>query len=366
MACANGSCAVRNLTRHEKRAEYTHSVENAFKTYQGLRDDLLRIGCQYFECSVGVEGIEEDLHDIWDELIHASMVLPAVSAEHDRLVMLVVSMRELGTFARYKKGSDVHERAEEDSMETTDERSSARRESAVMANGQKLWTDLPYLATDLYTFWTQESQRLSTTERESLATFTAKLCAVGACDDDLANCAMWLLKQTFEVERLLTQVAADKQADTLSVAEMLPACVAWMNHCNFRLLRLCEQGVSVSTIPETEPETDTPARVQGDQASIEGDEGRSGVSVSFSLSRWLLWRAKMGKFHGSGIRDISKVAREGFEAMISTGLAVGVDVPGEKTYLDRLFEVLDAEMAARGGVGCVEASDVEIDAEWAL
>jgi hypothetical protein len=53
--------------------------------------------------------------------------------------------------------------------------------------------------------------------------------------------------------------------------------------------------------------------------------------------------------------------------MVLTGRAVGVNIPDEKQYLEKLFEALDKELITnRGGQGCVYPKDIEIDPAWAI
>ena len=106
-----------------------------------------------------------------------------MSTEHDRLVTLVLEVRELGSFAQEK-----------------DVASGNSQEAAIMPNSQRLWTDLPYLGQDFQDFWTEEFIGLNIIERENLAVLTAKLCAVGVCALDLAGCALWLFKQALQTE----------------------------------------------------------------------------------------------------------------------------------------------------------------------
>lgn len=63
MACADGSCNVRYLGREEKRKEYDHGLANARETWQGLRNDLIRIRHQYSDHTTGITNIGESLHD---------------------------------------------------------------------------------------------------------------------------------------------------------------------------------------------------------------------------------------------------------------------------------------------------------------
>jgi hypothetical protein len=51
--------------------------------------------------------------------------------------------------------------------------------------------------------------------------------------------------------------------------------------------------------------------------------------------------------------------------MAHTGLAVGIEIPGEKKYLEKVFEALDKKLLVRNKLGSVGPEDIEIDPNWA-
>ncbi|KAM4063686.1 hypothetical protein HRG_006812 [Hirsutella rhossiliensis] len=336
-ACADGSCAVQPLSRQDKRNEFDRDPANAPEIHKGLRDDLLRIGQHFFDHASPVADMEESLHDAWDELIHAARIIPAESPEHDRLVNLVLEMREFGLLAR----------AEGD---------------AVVSNGQRLWTDVPYLAEEIQDSWTQESRGFAVDERQNLAALTAKLCAVGVCSADMARCALWLFREALETHLPLTGESpggdATKVSTSLSLAHLLPACLAWLNHGNFKLAKLCASGQNLSTSA-----THSGQRVSTSPGPL---AARAGVpQLEFSVERWLFWRRRLGELYLGGIEQVAEPARKCFEVMVSTGSAMGLEIPGEKKYLERLFEALDKEVVARDMKECVGPEDIRIDPAWA-
>jgi hypothetical protein len=345
-ACENGSCAVRYRNREEKRNEYKHDFTNARDTWQGLRDDLFRIGHQYFDCTADIPDIEESLHDVWNELIHAAKIIPSISSEHDRLLTLVITVRELGNFSRKLKNA----------IPGGDE------EVATMANGQRLWTDVPYLAQDFQDYWTNESIVLPAIERENLAVLTAKLCGAGVCSIDLARCALWLFKETLETERPL--IVSSSGGDHSKgchppVSELLPACIEWLTYSNSKLARLSADNCNPASWSEGgEDRVSIAPGPLATKANV--------IQQGFSVSRWLFWRQRLGEMYLSGDQQVAKSARKCFEVMALTGLAVGIEIPGEKKYLERLFEALDKELAARNGKGSVGPEDIEIDPAWPI
>ena len=217
--------ACANLTREEKRKEYNYDFSKAQDTHQELVHDLIGYGSPFFDYKINTTEIESYLHDSWDKFIYAAKILPPASSEHDRLVTLILTVREFGVFTRKNQnGAEVAE----------------------LPNGQRLWADLPYLAQDFQAFWIDESMRLASVERESLATFTAKICASGICSADFAHCALWLLRTTLETDRPDSNPSseqskgAEASADAqVCISDLLPSLVQWMKHSNYKLAALC-------------------------------------------------------------------------------------------------------------------------------
>ncbi|CAM1501295.1 Fc.00g104570.m01.CDS01 [Cosmosporella sp. VM-42] len=357
--CVNSSCKVRCHGRAEKREEYNHELGKARETCNDLRNDLIRIGHQFFDYSSSITEIQENLHDAWDELIHAAKSIPSDSSEHDRLVTLVFELRELGILCREHK----------------DEGPEGSRRSAMQLLGheyatmplnenscQRLWRDLPYLSQDIQTFWIRESMGLQTAERASLATLTAKLYSCGICPEGLASCVLWLFKEALETERPLTAPSPGSSSELehspVPLAELLPACLEWLNYGNFKLAKMSADNYLPASIFT---ENDGFVSFVPGPFELEAGIAQEGLTIS----RWLSWRKRLGDLYLHGDKQVSKTARQCFELMVGTGLAIGLKIPGEKRYLEQLFDALDKELAARGFKDCVGPEDIEIDPAWA-
>ncbi|KJZ77764.1 hypothetical protein HIM_02941 [Hirsutella minnesotensis 3608] len=341
------SCLVRPLNRAEKRAEYERDAAKAPDVRKGIRDELLRIGHHYFIDEISVAEMEESLKDAWDELIHAARIIPSDSSEHDRLVTLVLELREFGPLTRSKKDTLFED----------------ERESAVVPNGQRLWADVPYLAQELQSSWGQESIGFGDVERQNLATLTAKLCASGVCSHDIADCALWLFREALETERPLDTESGEGQAAGSvgpTIAQLLPACLAWLDHGSFKLAKLCAGGHSSMSMTSA----------SGDDQRLLISPGPLAVKSNippkdYSMERWLFWRRRLGELYISGNEAVAPIARKCFEIMVSSGLPMGVDIPGEKRYLERVFEALDKELVARDFKESIASEDIRIDPRWA-
>lgn len=326
---------IRSLTpREQKRSKYTHNTSSARKNWQDLFDDLFRIGHQYFDYSADLPLIEESVHDAWDELIYIAKSTPSDSSEHDRLLTLIMTVRELGPFARKMKDLDGNE------------------EAAVLSNGQRLWTDLPYLAQDFQNFWINESIGLPVTERENLAVLTSKLCAAGVCSVGLSQCALWLFKEVLETDSFEDGDLKDSRP---TLSDLLPACAGWLKYGNYKLAKLCVDDCNPSASKDIQAPNSSGSLAM--KATI--------TQQGFSIARWLFWRQRLGELYLSSDRKVSKTARKGFEVMVLTGLRVGIEIQGERIYLESLFEALGKELARLDGPGCVVPDNIDIDPTWA-
>ncbi|PFH61512.1 hypothetical protein XA68_17169 [Ophiocordyceps unilateralis] len=327
------SSAVGELTREEKRKEYERDPVKASSVRKNLRQDLLRISQQFFD---GEDDFEEGVRDVWDELIHTACILPPDSAEIDRLATLVLEIRELGPLVR--KGGDGNEQL------------------GVMPNRQRFWSDLPYLFDELCESWAADASVSALEERASLpdsgyespiaarrarlAALTAKLCAVGVLPDALSSFALWLFKDALETE------GADE-------ARLLPACFEFLSNAHLMLAKLCAAN--------HEPPATEKREVRPGPLAV-----RAGVDKpAFSIQRWLFWRRRFGELYVADEPGVAKLSRQCFEVMVDTGLALGIDIAGEKKYLERVFEALDKEVEALDAEVCVSADSIRIDPAWA-
>ena len=353
--CADGSCVPRHLSREAKRKEFEHDPAHPEVTWKGLRDSMLSLGDQFFNHGVDAAQLAEGLHDLWDEVIHAAKILPAGNPELDRLVTLILEARELGLLVR------------KDNSENSE---SQEGEAARLPNGQSLWTDLPYLIQEIQDAWAKESNTYTSAERESLAVLTAKLCAAGVCPTELGNCALWLFREAFETERPLTKMAIGSGTTTLSgvglpadkgpipsIVDLLPACLAWLRYANSKLAKLTVTASSMTIVDIDDASALSAPGAFARQADI--------TQGGFSVARWLFWRRRFKELYGRGDSQVTKLARACFEESALAGLSVGLDIPGEKLYQERLFEALDRELEARGFTQCVGPEDIEIDMGWA-
>ncbi|KAG8422986.1 hypothetical protein J3459_009905 [Metarhizium acridum] len=212
-----------------------------------------------------------------------------------------------------------------------------------MPNGQRLWTDLPYLADDLYDFWVKESAKLTGVERASFAAFTSKLFAIGIGTPQLSRCA------------LLFARALETELPSETLADLLPACQEWLRYSKIKFMKMSSENYCPPPSAADDAASYAPGPLVTD----------ANITQGFSVARWLFWRKRAGENHNPSSGDVSKLGRSCFEEMIDAGQCVGIGIPGEKVYLAKIFKALEDEVASGRFSGCVGAGDIDIDPNWA-
>lgn len=260
---------------------------------------------RYTGSSVPVQLFEEDMHDLWYLFFQASMNISSERAEQDRLVMQILSARELGVLQRKGKNMEIIE-------------------EAVTSDG-KIYKDLPFLVGDMTDHWIRESGRMSINQRQNFASFLAKLSAVGVADDKLCGCALIVLRDTLESTTRLGKgvpgsiVAPEKQNyqmkqdqrsnEALSIAELLPAANAWIFHAGYKIIQLSDNSVNIFPVQ---------VGMLGDLARAEGVTPKSG---GFSPQRWLFWVKRLGEIEKSETveeAEITTFAKGMMNSMLNT------------------------------------------------
>lgn len=312
--------------RNDKLREAAADPEN---DWESLKNLILSMSNYYITHPDQASTLfETEIHDLWEQLIQLAKLTPADDPAHDRLVSLTLWARELGALRIKQNGKDG---------------------KLITPEGLEVWTDLPYLEEDMQEAW-QKSMDLTPVERHNFAAFTARLMAVGVSDTGFGLCALWLLRETLETPRPLTK---PENGDEISVAELLPACLAWFEYCNFKLLRLAVDsdfnGVNFY------PHLSAPGELAR-EADVE--------QLGFSVPRWLFWRRRFKELSRCKDEQVAKKGRQGFDYMITTGITLGYKISGERKYMEKLRAVLEEELI-RSGKDTVTPDDVVVDLDWA-
>ncbi|RFU23576.1 hypothetical protein B7463_g12762, partial [Scytalidium lignicola] len=161
--------------------------------YNRTRRFIRNITSRYVNSDHPVGYFEIDLHDLWYLLIETAKITPANEATADRLLHQVLLARELGQLSR-----TVAPPKEENANTQSREQRSVQVQRAITSTLARIWTDLPFLTTDLRATWASSRMKMSAIERENLAGFTARLAALRVCNPQLTPCALILFREALE------------------------------------------------------------------------------------------------------------------------------------------------------------------------
>ncbi len=241
----------------------------------------------------------------------------------DNLVILLLYFRELGTLCRKVDGVE---------------------ERAVMENGERVWTDLPYFPLDLSKEWRMWAA-MTAKQRAGLAAFTGRCAALGVGGIGVMSFAVWTLEEALGRREELT--AAGEASGT--VVELLPVCTILFQECGPKLLTLC---------------IDNKTPIDGDVVSVfEPTAFIEDLLNTLHMGRWLAWRKELQQLSRSQDQVVAKEAKHGFNAMICCGREMGYVVEGEEKYWDKVIMLL-SDVLKRSGKGSVGLEDIETDPQW--
>jgi len=160
-------------------------------------------------------------------------------------------------------------------------------------------------------------------QQHSLAIFSAKVLAAGICRDLLARTGLSCLREALE---------GDDEAKTVA---RLPVAVAWIHHCHHQLLAFSVMN------------------------QFSGENSDNG----YSLGRWLSWRKRFQELSHHADRAAASEAKKGFMSMMSCGLDLDCDVPGEAEFREKVAVALRDELVASGKPSVV-IGDIDVDVDW--
>lgn len=227
---------------------------------------------------------EVDLHDLWFIFYQAAKNTVPESHMHDRLVLQIIQARELGPLRRGKT-SDLNIATTSDGV---------------------IWTGLPFLATDMVQFWSQDWAGMSPSQRLGFATFLAKLASVGVCNNKLCIAALTILHDALETRRPLGKWGESNAEHPISasndvtIAELLPSVNLWLYHAGNKLIQLAEDMW----------ESDAGTGLVGEL--LREDASRGALSGGFSPERWIFWLKRLQQIrreaYGAGDAHLAEYA----------------------------------------------------------
>lgn len=298
----------------------TRFVENVTQYYCGYVDR--------------VNVMELDVHDLWDELMLLAKVTPAHLPQQEKIVNVVLFARKQGIIYRWRNGKE---------------------EEAITSEGTRMWIDLPFLVNDMKMAWFRSQSELDQILRHNLAAFTARLCALGICENNLAFCAIWLLRKALEMPRRVTRPYYRLRR---SVVELLPACVAWFQFSGYKLLTLATSNLSyVNSVYFTED--DVKLTAPGELALKAGV-----VQWGFSHSRWLFWKNRFNELTRFDDGEVATMAKFGYDAMVRAEERMAYENAnkGSEEVVDRVDPELLERM--KRAMMCGEKVDSGVELDW--
>jgi hypothetical protein len=210
--------------------------------------------------------LDYELHTLWYVFFVAAQNFEVENPKQDTLIRQMLQIRELGAL-----------------------KEKATNSSAVASNGAKIWSDLPYLVEDLQKYWREESFKITTEQRTNLASFIARLVAVGVGADGPTELFVTLMRDTLETPRRLSR--EDEGAEGVSVEELLPAVQVWLRYAARKL----------GSVGETKIQGGTVAVQLGSLAQSKGVE-----ECGFSASRWAFWKERLQELSKEGNGGVAK------------------------------------------------------------
>ena len=209
------------------------------------------------------EILDFDIHSFWRTIFLAAQNFDADNPKQDTLLRYILYVREYGTVIR--KAS------------TTDNEIVL----ALTSNGQRIWTDLPFLVQDFYEWWFKDCMNMSTIQRLNISSFVARLVSVGICGNTLSGCALMTFRDALETPRRSTSSDGGHE---LPIEDLLPALSSWLVYAPHKLTSLV--GNSFNDFE------DIRVSALGELAL------QAGVSEpGFNPSRWAFWKGRLADIY---------------------------------------------------------------------
>lgn len=236
---------------------------------------------------------EYDLHELWYWVVHGARYIAANHPAQDRLVSQVLHAREMGVLSR-RIGSPK----EGDGDQET--------EIATTSDGN-IWSDLPFLVDEVQAAW-KMSTNFPSVERHNLSAFVARLASVGVRDPELGLVAIWILRDSLETPRPVTRRRetniSDSEEQLTTIADLLPATMAWFLYCGQKIESLCILNQNF----ESDSETGELAK----RANVTPNSG-------FSVARWIFWRGRLEEISHCEDEEVAPLALKALSTMKAWG-----------------------------------------------
>lgn len=291
VAETTGTTETTGLTSREKASAMLRQSDardakaegNENMLWQSARSLISNVSLRYTRYKASIDLFEMDMHDLWHLYFQASMNISHDRVEQDRLILQIISARELGALTR-RRGDILEE--------------------AATGNGV-IWKDLPFLVEDFTQYWIEGN--MSINERMNFASFLAKLCAAGITSEELCGCALIVLRDALETTRPEVNETTtegsegghgQRATETLSILELLPIANMWIFKAGNKIIEMSRK--SAHKFPENVGRL-------GEQARAEASLPENG---GFSPQRWLFWYNRLESLEaGSASQELAMLAR---------------------------------------------------------
>jgi len=205
--------------------------------------------------------LDYEIHGFWYTISAAAKSFTECNPQQDTLVSRILYVREIGIVTDKIEGEDT-----EVILRTS--------------NGQGIWSDLPYLLSDLESACTDTS--MSPTETLNLHSFIARLASVGVCGNLLTGCALRLFRDALETQR------------TSLIKSLLPAIRIWVFYASHKLGAVIKSRFGEGN--ELSAELTAVSELCRD----------AGVKANgFSTARWAFWEKRLEVMKMSDEEEIS-------------------------------------------------------------
>lgn len=283
---------------------------------------MVAINGYYSQQHLHINIIEADLHYVWHMVIEVAKITGPEDITHDRLLILLLRFRELGTLRRQTGGVE---------------------EEAVIGNETRIWTDLPHFGSDLLAAWPKMAET-TLNQRCNLAAFTGKCVALGVGGMDNILSAVWLLNKALERK---AEVPLSKDSGLQQLVDLLPACSVLLQNCGSKLLTLCINSFTLG---------------HGDPGSFSLDTKCE--SAVLSMEKWLSWRKNFQDLSQHEDGTVANEAKLCFDNIINCGREMGYVVEGEGQYWEKAMKLLSEELK-KSGKESVGLEDILTNPQWA-
>jgi hypothetical protein len=256
---------------------------------------IRNITSRYVNASSQVEFIlQRDIRNLWYLFIGAAKIIPTDEAAADRLAVQVLVAREIGPLKTISEDTE---------------------DNILLSAAQhlpRIWSELPYLVTDLRAAWVEAVETRNTLPPDQLANlagFTARLVAFGICEAELSQCCLLLLRAALETPRRVLDSKDTAEAFDMPFSYFMPALSAWFRHGSYKLFCLCARGVASKLEVNTTNQAEDRWVVAGPSLSAPFPDPNQ-KSVGFSMIRWEFWKQRLDEIAKSYMASSNKELEE--------------------------------------------------------